>query len=87
MREYIVKVLSRDNERKILQHVYVMISVVMLMIAGIIGLLNHELGLNLLLVAAALIGMFVVNAVLWAIVRTAADNYLSDELGKTRKRR
>ncbi|MDR1969984.1 MAG: hypothetical protein LBQ11_01390 [Candidatus Nomurabacteria bacterium] len=87
MKEYIVKALSKDNERKILQLVYVTMSIAMLIVAGIIGLVNSQLGHKLSLVAAVLFGAFVVNAALWAVVKTAGDNYLGDELKKARKKK
>ncbi|MCL2173939.1 hypothetical protein FWH58_01410 [Candidatus Saccharibacteria bacterium] len=87
MKEYIIKILSKDNERQVLQHVYVVMSIATLVVAGIIGLLSNQLGQKLLLVAITLLGMFMANAVLWAITKMASDNYLGDELKKARKKK
>jgi cell division protein FtsW (lipid II flippase) len=56
------------------------------MVAGIISLLNHNLGSKLLLVALVLFMIFITNAIFWSIIKTAADNYLGDDLKKSKKK-
>ena len=58
------------DDRQKLQHSYIALAVVLLIAAGVIGLLNYALGQQLLAVAIAAAGVFLVNAVVWALLQS-----------------
>ncbi|MBI3889648.1 hypothetical protein HY312_03705 [Candidatus Saccharibacteria bacterium] len=58
------------SDRTKLQHFYIAIATTLLIIAGVIGLLNQSLGQQLLAVAIAAAGIFIVNAVAWALLQS-----------------
>lgn len=70
---------NRTNDRHTkLQYIYVVLAVGVLVLAGLIGLINYDLGQNLLKVSVALVGVFVVNAVAWAL----ADSFIVSRLAR-----
>lgn len=58
------------SSREKLQHAYLLTAIIFLFVAGIVGLINYELGQKLLLIAILAVGMFVVNAVAWALLQS-----------------
>lgn len=58
---------STDDRRQ-LQHVYAFGGVALLFVAGLVGLVDDNLGQTLATVALATIGIFFVNAIVWALV-------------------
>lgn len=59
---------TTHNERTKLQHAYLATSVVTILIAGLLGLLNYDLGQQLTAVALIALGMFFVNLVAWTLL-------------------
>jgi cell division protein FtsW (lipid II flippase) len=53
-----------------LQHAYITIAILALLIAGIIGLINHPLGQSILFIAVCALLIFIANGVVWALLRT-----------------
>lgn len=62
-------IVSTDTFTK-LQHSYVALSLTSLVIAGLISLINYDLGQSLLFISLMLILIFVANGIVWAVVRT-----------------
>ncbi len=62
---------SKTNERAQMQHAYIALAVTLLVAAGIVGLLNRELGQNVLMLAILSAGMFLANAVVWSLLQSA----------------
>lgn len=58
------------TSREKLQHAYLSAAIVLLFAAGIVGLINYELGQKLLFIAILAVSMFVVNAVAWALLQS-----------------
>ncbi len=58
------------DSRKKLQHTYLTATVVLVVAAGIIGLINYDLGQKILLAAFISLVVFVINAVVWALVQS-----------------
>ena len=56
------------SERAKLQHAYLAISIVGIMLAGLVGLLNYDASRTVLRVCFAGLGIFVVNGVAWALL-------------------
>ncbi len=61
---------STTDSRTKLQHAYVMAAAALLLAAGIIGLINYNLGQKILFVAILAAAMFVVNAIAWALLQS-----------------
>lgn len=62
---------TKTSERVKLQHAYIVVAVVLLVVAGVIGLMNRELGQNILVVAIISAAMFLANAVAWSLLQSA----------------
>lgn len=62
---------AKTSERVKLQHAYIIVAVVLLVVAGVIGLMNRELGQNILIVAIISAAMFLANAVAWSLLQSA----------------
>lgn len=71
IKETLVTWNGKNDERAKLQQAYIAIAVIMLIVAGLVGLLNRDLGQNLLLIAIISAGMFLVNAVVWSLLQSA----------------
>jgi NADH:ubiquinone oxidoreductase subunit 6 (subunit J) len=61
--------LATDSRRK-LQHTYLLLAVSLLFVAGVIGLINYDLGQKILFVAILAGAMFVINAITWALLQS-----------------
>lgn len=62
---------TKTSERVKLQHAYIAVAVVLLVVAGVIGLMNRDLGQNILVVAIISAAMFLANAVAWSLLQSA----------------
>ncbi|NLA42725.1 hypothetical protein GX865_01020 [Candidatus Saccharibacteria bacterium] len=56
--------------REQLQHSYVAAALILVLSAGILGLVNYDLGQKILFVAILAIAMFFINAVAWALLQS-----------------
>ena len=70
---------TNTSDRDKLQHTFLTISVVLLVAAGVIGLLNQGLGQQILAVSIAAAGVFLVNAVVWALLQSSVLIRLNDK--------
>ncbi len=68
IRELLVEWNKTHDGRDKLQYAYGVAALAMLLVAGLIGLVNYNLGQSLLFVAIALGLVFVANAVVWALL-------------------
>ena len=72
MYQSILTYLTQWNEntdaRHKLQHVYAFGSAALLVIAGLIGLVNYNLGQTLMNIALIGIAIFFINAIVWALL-------------------
>lgn len=75
-----------NSERVKLQHAYIIAAVSLLMIAGIIGLINRELGQNILVAAIISAALFFVNAVVWSLLESAILSRLGSRKPSARKK-
>ncbi len=60
-----------NSDRVKLQHIYIVTAISLLVIAGVLGLVNRELGQNILVAAIVSAALFLVNAVTWSLVQSA----------------
>jgi hypothetical protein len=56
------------SERAKLQHAYLVASVLGIVVAGLVGLLNYDASRAILRLCFAGLGVFLVNAVAWALL-------------------
>jgi hypothetical protein len=70
------------DERQKLQHTYLTITIVMVLIAGIVSLIDAQSGQDLLIVSVVAGAIFLVNAVLWSLL----DSVVVSRLSNRRKR-
>ncbi len=61
---------QETDDRQKLQHAYIALAAALLIAAGVIGLLNYPLGQQLLAVAIAAAGIFLINAIAWALLQS-----------------
>ncbi|MET1033221.1 MAG: hypothetical protein ABWX94_01860 [Candidatus Saccharimonadales bacterium] len=59
---------STYNERAKLQHAYIVVSLIGIVIAGLVGLLNYDASRTILRFCFAGLGIVVANAVAWALL-------------------
>jgi hypothetical protein len=56
------------SERAKLQHAYLVVSVAGIVVAGLVGLLNYDASRAILRICFAGLGIFLVNAIAWALL-------------------
>ena len=66
-----------NDDRAKLQHTYFVVSLITLVIAGLLSLINAELGQQLLFVVFMLAAIFFANAVVWALLQSFVLSRLS----------
>lgn len=59
---------ARYNERAKLQHAYIVLIIIGIVLAGLVGLLNYDASRTILRVCFAGLGILVANAVIWALL-------------------
>ncbi len=67
-------------ERVKLQHVYIAIVIAVTVVAGLVSLINAQLGRQLIAVAGIALVAVIANALTWALIRV----YLLDRLDRKR---
>ncbi len=68
---------ARTSERTKLQHTYLAVSLAGILIAGLVGLLNDAASGTLLRICFAGLGIFLVNAIVWALLYSLVLTKLS----------
>jgi len=59
---------NSTSERNKLQHSYLVITIIVVLIAGIVSLINGKLGHKLTYIALAAISIFIINALVWNLL-------------------
>jgi hypothetical protein len=59
---------ATHGERAKLQHAYLVVSVIGIVVAGLVGLLNYDASRALLRICFAGFGIFVANGIVWALL-------------------
>jgi cell division protein FtsW (lipid II flippase) len=59
------------SERQKLQHTYLLIAVIVVLVSGIISLLNAKLGHRIVLVAVFAVLAFLANALVWNLLQSS----------------
>lgn len=71
-----------SSDRAKMQHMYIVIVVVSLIVSGIVSLLDASLGRDMLVVTVAAGAVFLVNAVLWSLLDSVVLTRLSNRRKK-----
>lgn len=71
-----------SSDRSKMQHMYIVIVVVSLIVSGIVSLLDASLGRDMLVVTVASGAVFLVNAVLWSLLDSVVLTRLSNRRKK-----
>lgn len=58
------------SDRTKLQHGYAVLAVISLIVAGLVSLINYNLGQSLLFIAIVVTLVFIGNGVVWALINT-----------------
>lgn len=58
------------DDRAKLQHTYIVVALAVLVLAGLVGLINYDLGQSILFSAIVFSFAFIVNAVVWALLQS-----------------
>jgi branched-subunit amino acid permease len=66
---YLMQWNKDTDERVKLQYAYAFGGVTLLVVAGLIGLFNYDLGQFLLPIALIAIAIFFINAIVWALLK------------------
>jgi hypothetical protein len=64
------------SERAKLQHTYILLSIAGIVLAGLVGLLNYDASRAILRICFAGLGIFLVNAIAWALLFALVTNKL-----------
>jgi predicted MFS family arabinose efflux permease len=73
------------TERQKLQHIYLVLTVAIVVAAGIASFFDATLGHRVVLVALVTLGAFAVNAVVWNLLQSALLEKLTTKPKTTRK--
>lgn len=76
---------AAHGERAKLQHTYLVLSILGIVVAGLVGLLDYDASRAILRVCFAGIGIFVVNAIVWALLFSLVIHRLPAPRNTTRK--
>lgn len=68
IKEMLINWNASRGEREKLQHAYVAVALVGLVIAGLVGLLNDSLSSLIVQVCLIAVGVFLCNVVVWALL-------------------
>lgn len=66
-----------NNERVKLQHAYVASAVIVIVAAGLVGLINYDLGQQLTAIALLALGVFFVNVISWTLLNGIVLNSIA----------
>lgn len=58
-----------SSDRVKLQHAYVASAVLIVLLAGLVGLVNYDLGQQMTTVALLALGVFIVNLIAWTLLQ------------------
>lgn len=67
-KEMLVNWSAEHGERAKLQHAYVVVALVGIVLAGLVGLLNHELSHVIVTVSLASLAVWLANVLVWALL-------------------
>lgn len=69
-----------EDQRLALQRLYLSLAVLSLASASLIGLINYSLGQQILIITLASSGVFLINAIAWALWSTLSENLFGSSI-------
>jgi hypothetical protein len=66
-----------NDDRQKLQHVFLVIAILSVVLAGLVSLIDPVIGQDILVVTLVSGGIFLINAVIWSLVESAVIARLS----------
>lgn len=84
--DYLEKWNKQNDSIGKLQGAYAALAVIALLVAGLVGLINANLGQSILFLAFVLFMAFVGNGVVWALLQTFVVSRVEKPATKTRKK-
>lgn len=89
LRKYLIRWNLETDTRTKLQHAYITVAAASLVIAGLLGLLNYDLGQKLVTIALVAIVVFFINFFAWILLDSVVLQRLdkSSRSSGTKKRR
>jgi len=76
LREFFRQWNAKSSEFAKLQHTYIVVAGLAVLVAGIASLVNYRLGQSILFIAICAALVFLANGVIWAMLRTFVLNHL-----------
>lgn len=70
IKESLARWSQRTTDRQKLQHMYTSIALGLVLAAGVLGLVNQQLGQQVLAAAIASAAVFLINSVAWALLQS-----------------
>ena len=74
LRKNLTKWLVIEDQRLAQQRLYLLVAVLSLLAASLIGLINYSLGQKILIITIASSGIFLINAIAWALQKAFVEN-------------
>ena len=72
MNKFFVSTLNKwyqeTDSRVKLQHAYMALAIIGIIVAGLVGLVRYEVGQTLVTISFICLGVFIVNAIAWALL-------------------
>lgn len=82
MIDYIVQWSTQHNQRLQLQHFYLVAAVVGIIAAGLVGLLNYNMGQRIVAFSLLALAVYVANAVVWTLLNALVIERFEREQAK-----
>lgn len=82
-KQFLIEWNANKNQRTKLQQAYFLVIVLLAVVAGFLSLLNGEFGRLLMIIAAFIAAVYLVNGVIWALL----DAFVTPVLPKNDKAR
>jgi len=86
-RKYVANLVDKGNERKLIQQTYLLGAGGLVIIAGLVSLMNRQIGQSILAVAGAALAVYVLNIVIWSLIKTGIENYFYKKPVSVKKKR
>lgn len=70
---------STKTERQKLQHGYIVLTILIVLFSGVISLFNAGLGHKIVLIAVASFATFIINGIIWNLLKSTLIEKLSSK--------
>ena len=85
-KKHIENMVAKNSERQLMQQTYLFITASLIIAAGLTSLMNQTAGQFILIFAGISLMVFIVNTVVWSLVRSYLESYFySKKLASSKK--